>query len=163
MRAFDTEYTLIARKIRAGDSGGQYYHSHERRSESSGQPDTRRHRHEFQHLRDHGKHPAREPAAPAFRHFRAHRGTKRADQARHARSRSQGQVQVPQYQGHVQTRVSEKAVRRAMAEDGLTIHVLGVGATAPTKARPLRFLITPSIASSTAGGPVGWSSWTIAS
>lgn len=47
MRAFDTEYTLIARKIRAGDSGGQYYHSHERRSESSGQPDTRRHRHEF--------------------------------------------------------------------------------------------------------------------
>ena len=82
MRAFDIEYTLIARKIRAGDSDGQYYHSHERRSESSGQPDTRRHRHEFQHLRDHGEHPAREPAAPAFRHFRARRGTKRADQAK---------------------------------------------------------------------------------
>ena len=56
MRAFDIKYTLIARKIRAGDSGGQYYHSYERRFESSSQPDTRRHRHEFQHLRNHGKH-----------------------------------------------------------------------------------------------------------
>lgn len=66
MRAFGIKYTLIARKIRAGDSGGQYYHSYERRFESSSQPDTRRHRHEFQHLRNHGKHPARKSATPAF-------------------------------------------------------------------------------------------------
>ena len=104
MRAFDIKYTLIARKIRAGDSGGQYYHSYERRFESSSQPDTRRHRHEFQHLRNHGKHPARKSATPAFRHFRAHRGTKRADQASHARSRSQGTRYPPRRRGHLQQR-----------------------------------------------------------